>query len=137
MIARPEHAAVLAAIHAAAFPDDPWQAADFLALMGQSGTVGFIDEEGGCLLLRQVADEAEILTIGVMKRRQGIATGLMEAGIEYLKARQVSVLYLEVAASNIAARALYGKLGFTQAGLRRKYYAGGDDALLLSLRVGP
>ncbi len=136
MIAGSEHAAVLAALHADAFPDNPWQEADFLTLLGQSGTAGFIDEEGGFLLLRLVADEAEILTIGVTKRRKGIATGLMVAGIDYLKAREVSILHLEVAATNIAARRFYEKLGFTQIGLRRNYYEGAIDALLLSLRIG-
>jgi ribosomal protein S18 acetylase RimI-like enzyme len=42
---------------------------------------------------------------------------------------------LEVAAENVAARALYAALGFTQTGLRKRYYPDGGDALTLCLRL--
>jgi [ribosomal protein S18]-alanine N-acetyltransferase len=40
-------------------------------------------------------------------------------------------MFLEVAAANAAARALYAAHGFTEVGLRRRYYGNGDDALML------
>ena len=46
--------------------------------------------------------------------------------------------YLEVRASNVAARGLYEKLGFQLDGLRKNYYttaAGREDALLMSLSL--
>jgi ribosomal-protein-alanine N-acetyltransferase len=130
------HAAAMAAIHAAAFPDDPWSELSFSRLLGQPGIAGFIDERGGIVLLRCVADEAEILTIGVTYPKCGIGTALMQSAIAHAQTQNVATLYLEVAESNIAAGALYKKLGFKQTGRRRNYYGNGADALILSLVFG-
>jgi len=128
-----EHAAALAAIHAEAFAHDPWSEDSFLTLIQQSGVAGFIDERGGMVLVRCVADEAEILTIAAVVKRQGIGSALMSTAIAHVKTQNVLTLHLEVAASNTAARGLYAALGFEQAGRRPKYYPDGDDALILSL----
>ncbi|HVE22884.1 MAG TPA: GNAT family N-acetyltransferase [Acidocella sp.] len=134
--AGPAYAPALAALHAQAFPDEPWSTESFSALLAQPGMVALVDERGGFLLLRLVLDEAEILTLGVTARREGIATGLLNAAITLLQERDIATLHLEVAAPNAAARALYEKSGFTQAGLRRRYYADGSDALTLVKKVG-
>jgi len=42
---------------------------------------------------------------------------------------------LEVSAANTAATALYGRCGFSTAGIRRGYYRNGDDALIQWLRL--
>jgi len=129
------HAAAMASVHEAAFPDDPWSETSFSRLLGQPGVAGFIDERGGILLLRCVADEAEILTIGVATPRQGIGSILMQTAIAHAQAQHAATLHLEVAASNAGAYAFYGSLGFTQTGRRRNYYGDGTDALLLSLPI--
>ncbi len=123
----------MAAIHTEAFPHGPWSETSFLTLIEQPGVAGFIDERGGMVLVRCVADEAEILTIGVVEKRRGIGRALMAAAIAHVKVQNVMTLHLEVAASNSAARGLYAALGFEQAGRRPKYYPDGDDALILSL----
>ena len=46
-------------------------------------------------------------------------------------ARGAAAMFLEVSESNLAARALYEAGGFARAGLRRRYYADGTDALVL------
>ncbi|MGP8026009.1 MAG: GNAT family N-acetyltransferase [Acidocella sp.] len=127
------HAPLLAALHAEAFPRDPWDAASFATLFGMPGVIGLIDERGGFLLLRIVLDEAEILTIGVTAPRQGIGQALMREGLSLAAANGVREMHLEVAATNAPARALYGKLGFVQVGLRKAYYPDGGDALTLHL----
>jgi len=127
------HAGLLAAMHEQAFPQDPWDAASFAALLAMPGVAGLIDERGGFLLLRMVLDEAEILTIGVTAPRQGIGLALMREGLRLAAANGVREMHLEVAAANAAARALYARLGFTQTGLRRAYYPDGGDALTLHL----
>ncbi len=87
----------------------------------------------GFILVREAAGEAEILTLAVAPRarRQGLGRTLVDAAIARLGSAD---LFLEVAADNIAAIALYQQNGFTQAGVRRGYYArpgGAVDALLL------
>lgn len=129
------YAAALAAIHAAAFPDEAWGAAAFQTQLEMHGVVGLLDPRGGLILLRVTADEAEILTIGVLPRlhRRGIARGLLQAGMAKAAALGARAIFLEVETGNQAARALYESSGFRQVGRRKGYYADGADALVLRL----
>lgn len=130
-------AARLAALHAEAF-DAPWDAAAFESLLGQAG-VHLAEAPDGFILMRTVADEAEILTLAVRPaaRRRGIGADLVARGAAGAAARGATRLFLEVADDNAAARALYARAGFAEAGRRPRYYARADgsrrDALLLAL----
>lgn len=130
-------AGALAAIHAEAF-DAPWDAAAFRELLGQPGVIA-IAEVDGFILIRVVADEAEILTLAVRPaaRRQGIAARLTAQAAAAAQSFGATRLFLEVAEDNAPARALYAALGFQPAGRRRGYYARKDapavDALILAL----
>jgi ribosomal-protein-alanine N-acetyltransferase len=131
------HAAVMAAVHGAAFPHDPWTEASFATLLAQPGVAGLIDPRGGVLLIRTIVDEAEVLTLGVATRRQGIGRALMIAGMDQARAAGAVVMHLEVAADNAAALGLYGSLGFTRTGRRKTYYPNGQDALLFAKPLSP
>ena len=91
----------------------------------------------GFILMRAVADEAEILTLAVRPaaRRGGQGGRLVGEGVLEAAARGAVRVFLEVAADNAAARALYARAGFVEAGRRPGYYAGPGgarrDALLL------
>lgn len=127
-------APVLAAIHAAAFPPaEVWGPDAFALQLALPGVAALLDESGGFILIRVVADEAEILTLAVHPeaRRQGIAARLIEAAAGLAAAAGAATLFLEVADRNTAARALYTSTGFTQAGLRKRYYPDGADALVM------
>lgn len=132
--ATPAHAAALAAIHAAAFPAPERWGADAMALqLGLPGAFGFIAPEGGMVLARVAADEAEILTLAVAPacQRRGVGRALLGAARAGAVARGAASLFLEVAASNLAALALYRSAGFVEVGVRRRYYSNGGDALVL------
>ena len=43
----------------------------------------------------------------------------------------VNKVFLEVRSSNISAIALYEKKGYTKISVRKKYYADGEDALVM------
>lgn len=131
----PIYAPVFAALHARAFPHEPWDETAFASLLAQPGMHGFLDERGGFLLLRIVLDEAEIITIGTIAPRQGIATALLAQAIAAARAQGVRTLHLEVAEDNAAARALYAAHGFTRTGRRAAYYANGAAALTLALNL--
>jgi len=124
------HAQALAVMHEAVFPDDPWDTEAFASLLALPGTLALIDEQGGFLLLHEVLDEAEIITLGVLHRRRGIATHLLQAALDRSQATKI---HLEVAEDNTPALALYTRFGFAQSGRRKAYYHDGGDALTLTL----
>jgi ribosomal-protein-alanine N-acetyltransferase len=135
-----EDLAGLAALHARCFPEAPWTRNALALLLAQPGTTALLAERDGHLLgfvlLRQAADEAEILSLGVdpAVRRRGLARRLLAAGEAWLGAGTAR-LFLEVAAGNTAALALYRRLGFRPVGRREQYYADGGDALVLRRQV--
>jgi ribosomal-protein-alanine N-acetyltransferase len=134
--AGPAHPFALAAIHEAAFPPgEAWSVTMFAAQLGLPGVLGLLDEAGGMVLIRVAADEAEILTIGVAPeaRRSGLGERLLAAAAAAAQDSGAAKLFLEVSARNAPARALYAKAGFSQIGRRRRYYADGADALVMSL----
>jgi [ribosomal protein S18]-alanine N-acetyltransferase len=138
------HGGVMAAIHAASFPPgERWGADAMEAQLGLPGTFAVLalspgDAPCGFVLARIAADEAEILTLAVLptQRRQGVAGLLLQAAEACAEASGASSMFLEVAAPNEAARRLYAGRGYHQVGLRRGYYAGGADALVLQRRLG-
>jgi [ribosomal protein S18]-alanine N-acetyltransferase len=132
------HAAALAAIHAAAFPPHDAWGEDAIALqLALPGAFGLIDERGGMLLGRITVDEAEVLTLAVapLERRQGIATGLLRATTERVRAHGGTAMFLEVAIGNAPALALYRREGFIEVGRRRHYYSDSSDALVLRMNL--
>lgn len=85
-----------------------------------------------------VGDECHILNLAVHPdyRKQGIATALVEHILEQLKLHACRFLYLEVRASNYAARKLYQGFGFKIVGTRKNYYvAPVEDAVIMMLEI--
>ena len=121
----------MAAIHAAAFPSgDRWDMTAMADLLAMPGALGCIDARGGFILARSAGGEAEILALAVLPeaRRCGLGRALLDC---VLARTGGSPVFLEVAADNAAAMALYLAAGFAECGRRRDYYAGGRDALVL------
>ncbi len=120
----------LAKLHQTCFPHKPWGADDFADL--QKSGCEIIASQNGFIVWRATLDEAEIITIGVHPdaRRSGIAAAMLGIMAADLKKRGVKHIFLEVAADNVAARALYEQDGFVQIGVRPKYYDGIDAILM-------
>jgi [ribosomal protein S18]-alanine N-acetyltransferase len=78
---------------------------------------------------------ADLLRIAVAApvQRQGVATALLDAAISWSGERGAREMTLEVAETNRPAIALYSGAGFTQIAVRDRYYASGDDALVMGL----
>lgn len=139
-----ESAAVLAALHADAFAgqsDEVWTEKSLRELLAMPGALALLALQGGdpvgFILLRQAADEAEIITLAVQPRarRAGIARRLLTVGLDKMTGRGALHCFLEVAETNDTARALYASAGFVEVGRRPAYYrdaAGGrHDAVLM------
>jgi len=92
----------------------------------------------GFLAARKLTDEMEIFNLAVIPalRRQGIARQLLRAAMKWAAAEKIAKIYLEVRASNAAAKAFYAWHGFRAAGMRPNYYRDpADDAILLTAPV--
>lgn len=128
----PSDARLLAVLHASAF-ERPWDEAAFEALLVSFNVFGLMLDGQGFILCRAVADEAEILTLAVapLVRGNGVGRALVESAATTASARGADSLFLEVTSDNVAALALYAAAAFEPAGLRRGYYAGGADAVVM------
>ena len=133
-------ASLLAALHAASFDAaERWDAPAMAALLDMPGCFACLDPGPdadavpvGMILVRVVADEAEVLTIAVLppRRGRGVGRALLDEARAEASRRGACRMFLEVAVPNAAARALYRAGGFLQVGRRRAYYPDGSDALL-------
>ncbi|WP_300035918.1 GNAT family N-acetyltransferase [uncultured Roseobacter sp.] len=121
-------------IHRRAFEQERGWTSDEVAALLASPHVFAVCRAHGFALIRVVAEEAELLTLAVdpAHRREGIADAIMT---EWMQNCDATEAFLEVAEDNHAARALYARHRFAQAGCRRAYYARADgpaaDALLM------
>jgi [ribosomal protein S18]-alanine N-acetyltransferase len=133
-------AAVLAAIHGAAFPrSEAWGEQAIGLQLALPGVFGLIDDAGGMVLARIAGDEAEVLTLAVIpaNRCHGLGRALLDAALRAMRDRGARVVFLEVSEANQAARVLYAAAGFIEVGRRRRYYADGTDALILRAALSP
>lgn len=83
-----------------------------------------------CLM---VAGELDVVSIATCpdRRRRGLAEGLLRS---VLQSEAIERAVLEVAIDNPSAIALYKKLGFEIAGVRKNYYQQTKDAYLMTWR---
>lgn len=122
----------MAALHGRAFVNPrPWSQAEFVALLA-SPLCFLIAEQDGFLIGRAVADEAELLTVAVAPEAQGRGIGaqLVARFLEQARVRGAKQAFLEVAADNAPALAVYRKLGFVEQGRRQGYYHGVDAIVM-------
>ncbi|MBV8785670.1 MAG: ribosomal protein S18-alanine N-acetyltransferase [Mycobacterium sp.] len=116
--------------------DDPWPAAAFNRELASAhnhyvgARIGetLVGYAGISRLGRRPPFEYEVHTIGVdpAYQGQGIGRRLLNGLLDFADGGAV---YLEVRTDNEAAIALYHSVGFTQIGLRRRYYrVSGADA---------
>jgi len=137
-----DHALALQHVHGLSFWQG-WDEAAFHAFLRDDAIVCFIarpvgvpDKIMGFILVRQVADEAEILTFAVAptNRRQGVGHALLDATLRHIHHQRVQKLFLEVEEKNHAALSLYRRFGFEETGRRPGYYQtqkGRCDALMM------
>lgn len=120
----------LANLHQKCFPHKPWSADDFADLKKSGCEI--IASQNGFIVWRAVADEAELITIGVAPdaRRTGIGAAMIGIMEGELKKAGVKSVFLEVAENNAPARKLYEQNGYVQIGVRPKYYDGIDAIMM-------
>ena len=82
-------------------------------------------------------DDIEITNIVTKKteRKKGIGKLLLDKIIEISKEEKKELLSLEVNEKNLIAINLYSKFGFEKVGIRKKYYNGIEDAIIMTKKI--
>lgn len=122
------------------FASEPWTREGVLEEIDRESSLCEVVEMPGhgvvgLLMAWRVADELHLLRIATRPgwRRQGIGGRLLDRLLEVACEESASVCYLEVRASNLAARALYETRGFKIVGVRKAYYVNpAEDAVLMA-----
>lgn len=128
----------------ACFPT-PWEADAIADDLSQNPCARYVlIQEGerfigyGCLWL--LMEEAHLMSVAILPefRRAGAGEALMRALIQAAADGGARFMELECRRSNLAAQALYHKLGFLRVGCRKGYYEDtGEDALVYALIALP
>ena len=118
----------------------PWSADSLIEASGRADSsflTAFVDGKfAGYAGMLCVLDEGQICNVAVCPafRRMGVGEALMAAQREIALSRGITVMMLEVRASNSAAQRLYEKLGWEKLGTRKNFYSSPrEDALLYNL----
>lgn len=87
--------------------------------------------------LKVILDEADIMNIVVKKdfRHNGIGSILLENLINYSTDLNLKTITLEVNENNLSAIRLYDKFSFDKLGIRKNYYDGKSDAIIMSKKL--
>ena len=138
-----------AALEALCFPSF-WTEEQFRETWHKTWFAGYGLFEDGRLMayisLSVLAGELEVLNMAVRPeaRGRGLSRQLMAFALadtlegKHLERRGLAPEgwesgVLEVRVGNAPARALYSGLGFIKAGMRKRYYSDGEDALIMTL----
>lgn len=139
--------AILTELERQCFPLDPWNEASLQeALSDEKYLILLLETRGdgrssgkatGFILGWNVGDEGEIARVGVLTalRQQGLGKMLLDAALVEFEKRGVNEVFLEVRAGNVAALRLYESRVFGRVGVRRGYYANGEDAIVMSRKA--
>lgn len=119
-----------------------WTRADYASLLDDETTVGLLAEdrvEGravGFVLARMVSEEMEILNLAVAAayRRRGIGRRLLVKLLARARGPDIGQCWLEVRASNRAARDFYRSLGFVETFRRLGYYRHPSEDAVVCVR---
>ena len=121
----------------------PWDETALFTYLMREDALLYAAREGEQLIgftgLLMAPPEADILDVTVQPefRRQGVASTLLETLFENAKTRGVDTIFLEVRAGNEPAKALYRKMDFREAGIRKGYYTDpAEDAVVMQRQEG-
>jgi len=88
----------------------------------------------GYIIYWHIRNEVQISNIAISPdyRQMGVGEGVLRRILLKMRRKGVEFVFLEVRPSNLAARSLYEKMGFTMLGLRRGYYRNpSEDAIIM------
>ena len=141
------HIELLLPIERVVFQPEPWSERVFWSELGQLDTRHYLvaleqaaEGDDGTVIgyggLCDYPDEAfvQILAVAPSAQGRGLGATILQALLDEAARRGQRTVSLEVRADNDPAQRLYARHGFTRTGVRRGYYPGGVDALVLTRR---
>lgn len=143
--ATPGDLAPIMAIEASVFADDAWSSQNMAAELQNPHGYYLVAHRPGeerihayaGLMAPAGSAAADIQTIAVdpESRRQGLGRVLMLQLIAEARRRGATEVFLDVRADNPNAQELYRSLGFEALSIRKRYYKGGVDAIVMRLVI--
>jgi ribosomal-protein-alanine N-acetyltransferase len=122
---------------------DPWSLRSFRDSLARDFVrMPVLEDDGvvvGYAVLWVSSVECELANLAVNPARRGAGLGaqLLDAVLRQMHEEGLLVMFLEVRASNTAARRLYASRGFHEVGVRSNYYKSPvEDALVLRRDLG-
>jgi len=139
---RPIDIGPLARLHARCFYD-AWGASMLRQVLAMPGAFGLVARWGGhgamigFALARVVADECELLSLGVAPdhRDRGVGRLLMEETLARAGRMGARHFFLEVAEDNEPGQRLYRRFGLVPVGRRPDYYENADGSRTAALTM--
>lgn len=127
----------------------PWSERNFSDSIQSGYWCPVLRMQGGLIaymVVMQGVDEAHLLNITThpAHRGQGVGRWMLERLCQWARLKNLTWVWLEVRASNLAAQSLYRQFGFAQVGRRANYYpatpmagqpSAREDALVMSYRL--
>ncbi len=120
---------------------DPWTKGMFMREIGSNNFYTLREKNTNQLIgyfgYWQIFEEFHINNLAVVPefRGQGIGSFILDNVFSEARKRNCQKIILEVRSTNYPAQRLYFKFGFEIVGKRNKYYANGEDALILEKKI--
>ncbi len=121
---------------------DPWPGHFFVSELFAPGRFHRLMMDPAGTLVGYLFSAWHYLDLHVLKvatlppyRRSGLGQQLMEMAEEHAREAGGDTVTLEVRTHNTAAIAMYNSLGYQRTGLRKGYYADGEDAVVMTKQI--
>lgn len=120
------------------FPQEPWSFQMLASSFESEAFYGIVAEDGGEIIgyggITVTFDTADIANVAVTEafRKSGVGSSILTKLLKIAESKGAKKVFLEVRVSNSAAMSMYLKFGFKGVHARTRYYANGEDCLVMT-----
>lgn len=128
----------IAEIEKECFPDEPWSFQMLASSFDSENFYGLAVEDGGEIIgyggITVTYETADIENVAVTEafRKSGVGSSILRELLSIAKKKGAEKVFLEVRVSNSPAMSMYLKHGFRGVHARTRYYANGEDCIVMT-----